>query len=887
MWSRIQFLIRVLLGSERFRRDVDDEIRFHLEARAEDLERQGLTRRAALRRARVEFGSIPHSVEASKESHGLRLFSELGQDLRHSARLFRRSPGFAVVAIVTLALGIGSSIAVFSVLNAILLRPFEAPGAGRIVVFGTAREGQGPTGMAGGSPTRFNAWRELDDVIEDVSAYRRTKLSLTGLDSPRQIEAAQVSEAYFRLFGVQAIRGRMFGAKEDQHNAGGFAVVSEPFWRTVLSADPSAVGVTLNLGGLPHKVIGIAARVVDPGSPQPDVWIPFQIDPASRDQSHFFRVAGRIKSGVSRAQVETRLGQASDEFAAKYPKIGARLGGSRFVVRPITEVFDPGLKDSLFVLLGAVSLVMLIACANVAGLLLARGVVRQREFALRSGLGAGRSRLVRQLLTESAALWVSGGVLGLAAGVVGSRVVAALSPFDIPRLGANGSAINADWRVVTFAVFVSLATAVVFGLYPALRSSRFDLSSTIGVSKRLEKSGSGRGGARSAFVVAQIALAMTLVVACGLLIRTFAAMRSADPGFAVENVLTIQAPLDDERYRTTSGLASVVRESVGRIESIPGVVSVAAGCCLPTGGVANGSFSIVGQAAESTRPRANMPTVSANYFSTVGIPLIQGRTITDADDERSRKVAVVNSSLANQHWSAGRALGTQLAIGPEDSPDVFEVVGVVGDVRYREDGKTAPTIYLPLTQMPDGATKYYVRQPTSWILRTQGPPYSVASAAKDEIQESTGLPAVSIRSMENVLTESTARSDFSVGLMLVFGALALVLAAVGVFGVVNYHVQRRRSELGVRLALGAEKGQVRRLVLLQSARLSATGVTLGFAMSFACADLLSSLLVGVDPHDSVVFLCSAIVLVVIAAFASWVPAVRASALDPAVALRHD
>ena len=795
-----------------------------------------------------------------------------------------RRPGFAIVAIATLALGIGAATAVFSVLSAVLLRPVIAPDSDRIVVFGTARANLPPTGMTGGAPARFSAWRQLGDVFEDISAYRHTPMNLTGLDSPEQVQVAQVSEAYFRLFGHSVARGRVFTPSEDLPNAGGFAIVSDAFWRRAFGG-ADAIGSTVFLGGLPHQVIGVMAPDARPRRRQPDVWIPFQIDPASSDQGHFFTVAGRVKPGVSQAEIETRLEQSSAAFAKTYPNIGARLGGSRFVVRPIGRVFDQNLRQSLLLLLGAVVLVLLIACANVANLLLARGVERQREIALRAGLGAGRGRLVRQLLTEIALLWTAGAALGVGCGLAASRALVAHSPVDI---GSRAAAFSLDWRVLAFALLISAGTAAVFGFFPALRASSANIHSLIQAGGGHVGAGSKQSRARSLLVVGQVALAMALVVGSGLLIRTFLAMRSVDSGFDARNVLTVQVLLDDERFATTDGLAAVVRESIRELTAIPGVESASAGCCLPIGGVANGSFTIDGRdQSGASRPRANMPTVSAGYFEVSRIPLLEGRPIVASDDRNGPRVAVVNQTLARQHWPAGDALGAHLAIGPEGSPDRYEIVGVAGDVRYRENGEASPTIYLPLAQMPDGATGYYVRQPTTWMIRTHGSPHGVASTAKQALEKSTGLPAISIRSMEEVVASSTARSDFNVALMLAFGGVALALSAVGVFALMTHNVQRRRREVGVRLALGADRAQVRNLVLLHGARLVLFGMGLGLLASLGLSRLLSGLLFGVEAHDPVVFVASAAVLMAVALVAAWLPAMRASWLDPVAALRQE
>jgi len=812
------------------------------------------------------------------------LLDGLGQDLRFAVRSLLKSPAFSAVVIATLALGIGVNTAVFSVVNTVLLKPVRAPDADRIVVFGTAREGQGP---AGGAPTRFNAWRELGDLFEDIAAYRYSAMNLTGIDAPRQVRVGQVSSDYFSLFGITIARGRSFTAEEDLPNAGGFAVISDNLWKQTFSSDPQMLGQAIFIGGDPYVVIGVAAPAMT-AEPRADVWIAMQIDPATQNQAHYFSVAGKTRLGVTDGVIKARLELASNEFARTYPEVGARLGGTRFVVRPIQEAAAGGRGPTLFLLSGAVGLVLLIACANVANLLLIRASVKKREIAVRAGLGAGRARLVRQLFSESSLLWIVGGVSGFYLGQVGIRALMSMNPTVVPRIGTEGSGLAPDWRVFSFAAAATILTAILFGLIPAVWASRADLSTIIKGGGRGGGSSRGETRSRSALVVAEIAMALTLVIGSGLLIRSFIEMRAVELGYDSRNGLVMDVTLTGERYSKTAAVYELFRNSADRIEAVPGVESATATCCAPGRGGPNSSYQVTGQPlGDAPYPRATMPSVLPGYFDLMNIPLQRGRDFTASDRQGSPAVVIVNDALARKHWPNGDAIGQRLEIGSGSSPDVFQVVGVVGNVRGRAFNAPAPLIYVPVGQQSDGATSYYVRYPQSWIIRTRGAPESVAESVKKELELATGLPVFGIRTIERALDDSTARQDFNMTLMVIFGGSALLLASIGIYGLMAYSVQQRRTEIGVRMAVGANRGDVWRGVLGHGLRLTALGIAIGAAGAFYLAELLAGFLFGVETHDPVVFVAAPLVLAAVALMAVAFPAFRASRVDPLSALRHD
>ncbi len=802
-------------------------------------------------------------------------------DLKYSLRGFRRNPGFTVTALAALTLGIGTNTAIFSVVDRVLLKPVAAPDPDKIVVLGSTR----PNGLPiGGSPTRFNLWREQTALFEDISAYRFASMNLTGVDAPEQIQIGQVSAGYFRLFGLPIAQGRAFTAEEDRPNAGRFAVLGDAFWKRAFGGAP-ILGKSVSLNGSPYTVVGIMAANVETESPQPvDVWIPFQIDPATSDQSHYFSVAARIRPGVTQGTIKAQLQLAADEFRRRWPGVSTTLPGATFIAEPIQDVLDRNIKPSLLILVVAVSFVLLIACANVANLLLVRAAGRKREIGIRVAIGATRARLIRQLLSESIALSLAGGVLGLILGVTGIRALLALNPGDIPRIGH--SAVTADFRVIGFTLLISLATGLLFGLIPALQASRVEMTSVPRKTK-----------VRSVLVVSEVSLALVLLICSGLLIRSFVSMRSVDPGFDTHNVLTVQMSLNGERYQKTAGLARLADASLERIRALPGVESAASGCCLPIGPVPNAPFVIAGLPLTGNfHARANMPIVSPEYFDVFKIPILRGRKFTDRDVAGAPAVVIINQAMARQFWPNGDAVGAQLSLGSKSaaessaaSPQLLQIVGVAGDVRERTDRSTDPqgnTIYIPIPQNSDAFTAYIVRMPAIWMIRTRVEPHSLAPAVKNElVQASGGLPAVNIRSMDEVMSASTARQDFEMVLMLIFGASALLLAAIGIYGLTAFSVEQRTREIGIRIALGAASNNVRNMVIAQGMLLVLTGAAVGIAASLGLTRFLASFLYGVAALDAPVFIAVPILLAAVALGAMWLPARRASRVDPIQALR--
>jgi putative ABC transport system permease protein len=814
------------------------------------------------------------------------------QDLKHALRMFGQHRAFTAAAVAALALGIGANTAIFSVVNAVLLKPVPFPDPGRVVLFmNTSPQGSGPAA----SPAKFAHWSEQTTVVQDAAAFRNNVVNYTGGQFPEQLRAGQVSADYFRLFGAPILQGRTFTSDEDRPGGERVTVLSYGLWTRRFGSDPSIIGQTLSLSGDPHVVIGIIGPQFDIAEfgPAPELWVPFQLDPNSNDQGHFFQAAGRLAPGVSLEQAQARLQLSAEEYRAKFPN--ALQPDQAFSVEPIQEVFVRNARPTLLVLSGAVAFVLLIACANVANLLLVRATARKREIALRAAIGAGRWRIIRQLLTESVTLSVAGGVIGLAVGILGIRALLSINTAGLPRIGESGALVGMDWRVVTFTAVLSVSTGILFGLLPALQSSRADLNSTL-------KDSTGRSGAtfrhnkaRSTLVIVEVALALLLLVGSALLIRTLVALRSVEPGFDVRNVLTMRMSLTGPQFLTSEGVERLQREGIERLEALPGVERAAATCCVPLEGGYGLPFRIVG------RPLQEGPfhggggwlTISPNYFDVFRIRIIRGRGFTERDNAGAPAVVLINEAMARQFWPDGDPLNDRLMIGAGVMKELAEererqIIGIVGNVR---DGglnnDPQPRMYVPQAQVPDALNALNVRiTPVAWVVRTRGEPYALSAPIQEQLRQVSGLPVSDVRSMEDIVSRSISRQRFNVLLMTVFGGAALLLAAIGIYGLMAYSVEQRTQEIGIRMALGAEGHQVRRMVVLQGMRLAAIGLALGLAAALGLAQLMTSFLFGVPPRDPTVFVAMPLLLAVVSFFAVWLPARRASTVNPLAALRY-
>ena len=815
------------------------------------------------------------------------------KDVKHSIRMFLKNPSFTLTAIAALTLGIGANTAIFSIVNAVLLKPVPFPDPDRLVMMMNTN----PNGSYGaGSPAKFQHWRSQTAVLQDVAAYRTGLVNFTGGDTPEQLRSAQVSEAYFRCFGAPIVRGRTFSAEEDAPKGPKVTLISYNLWQRRFGLNPQTVGRTISLSGDSYVIVGIVGPDFDVRQfgPPPDVWVPFQLDPNTTDQGHYFEAAGRLKPGVPLAQAQARMQLSAQEFRTKFPTALDKKDG--FTVIPMRDALVKDVRTSLLVLEGAVGLVLLIACANVANLLLVRATGRKREIAIRTAIGAGRGRIVRQLLTESVLLSLAGGICGLGLGYLGIRALMSVNTAGLPRVGEAGSLIGMDWRVLAFTLAVSVTTGVVFGLIPALQGSRTELNTALKDSSSRSGTGFRQNKTRSILVMMEMSLAVVLLVGSALLIRTSIALGSVDPGYDTKNVITMRMSLTGAKYLKAMGVEQTLRDGLERIRAIPGVLDATATCCVPLQGGYGLPFRIVG------RPLQDGPfhggggwiTTSPGFFEVYKIPVKRGRSITQRDDNKAPAVVVINEAMAKKFWKDSDPLNDRLVIGRgvmqefKDEPE-RQIIGIVGDVR---DGSLnddpGPRMYIPQAQVPDAANALNVRiTPMAWVIRTQSAPETLVPAIREQLRQSTGLPVSEVQSMDDVVNLSMARERFNMLLMSVFGCSALLLAAIGIYGLMAYSVEQRTQEIGIRLALGAGAGQVRGMVVAQGMQLAIVGAIIGVVSAFALTRFLESFLFRVKGHDPLVFIAVPVVLSMIAFLAVWFPARRAARIEPVEALRYE
>ena len=813
---------------------------------------------------------------------------DLWNDVKHALHLFIKSPGFTIAAISALALGIGANTAIFTVVNAVLLKPLGYPDSDRIMqILLTGPGGSGP----GASIPKFQEWQRQTSIFKDVAAYdfAGPGFNITG-DRPELIHGIHVSEGYFRVFGAPVILGRTFTQQEDSQNGGHVVVLSYGLWQRRFGGNPKVIGQALSLGGEPYTIIGVLGRDFA-SDPEAEIWIPFQFEPNSINQGHFFLGAAMLKPGVTVAQANAQMKLAYAEFRRRFPDADPKGG---FAVQPLRDSIVQDARTSLLVLLGAVGLVLLIACANVANLLLVRATGRKREFAIRAAMGASRARVIRQLLTESVLLAVIGGVLGLALGFLGVRWLLAISPAGLPRLGEDGTAVGVDWRVLGFTLLVSCGTGILFGLFPAFSVSRTDLNSTLKESSNRAGTGFRQGKTRSLLVVTEVALAMVLLVGAALLIRTFVALRGVNAGFDAHNVLTMEMSMNGDRFSKTAAIAQLSRDGRQRLNGIPGVESSAFTCCLPVEGQFGLPFAVAGRPVDPSKgqPGAGWMQASPDYYKTFKIPVIRGREFTDADTASSPGVVIINEALEKQYFKNENPIGQQISIGKGMGPPFEEparqIVGVVGNTHDRGlDQDTPPLMIVPDSQVLDAMTALNAKiVPLRWAVRTHGDPKVLSAAIAEQLrQASGGFPVSHIRTMEEIVSRTTSRQSFNMMLLTIFGAIALVLAAIGIYGLIAYSVQQRTQEIGIRMALGADRGVIRKMVVWDGMRLTLIGMVVGIGASFGLTRLIASFLFGVKTWDPTAFIAVPVVLASVALLAVWLPAMRAARVEPMMALR--
>ncbi|MDQ3743024.1 MAG: ABC transporter permease [Acidobacteriota bacterium] len=802
----------------------------------------------------------------------------IAQDLRFSFRTLRKNPGFTLAAALALAIGIGANTAIFSVVNAVLLRPLPYPESGRL-----ARVWEKRPRLAKGrvSFADYNDWKAQNHVFEAIAAYQVGDYNLTGGDEPEQVHGAAVSADLFSVLRAEREAGRTFMAEEERQKSNPVLILSHGLWARRFGANPSLLGQTVNLDNKTYSVVGIMPEDFSFPARQTELWVPLAINPNSPIAGrgmHILEVVARLKPGVSLAQARAEMDTIAGRLERQYPEENTGHGVS---VLSLQDDVTGNFRTGLLIIFSVVGFVLLIACTNVANLLLARAATRRKEIALRTALGATRVRIVRQLLTESLLLSVTGGALGLLIGYWCVELVVLLSAGNVPRIEES----NVDLRVLLFTLLTSLVTGIVFGLAPALQISRTDLNETL-------KEG-GAGGAtntsgkrlRGALVVAEVALSLVLLIGAGLTLKSFARVQSVAPGFSAENVLTAKINLPNSKYRG-SQRAAFAEQVLERIRANPQVIAAGAVTHLPLAG--NGpTFNFDVDGRPPARPgeefKAQMRCATPDYFRALGVPVLEGRPFSSRDSADAPNVVIINDMMAQRYWPDESPVGKRISLDKDDAgrPVWREIIGVVRGVRH--DGlefEPEPQMYTPLSQfsMPF----------LTFAIHTKGQPLNLVGDLRREVLAADkNQPVSDVRTMEQIVSESIAPRQFNMLLLGLFAGIAVLLAAIGIYGVISYSVTQRTRELAIRVALGASPGDVMRLVVRQGLALTGVGLVIGTGLALVVGRLLQSQLLGASDADPLTFVGIPLLLTAVALLACYLPARRAAKVDPMIALRYE
>jgi putative ABC transport system permease protein len=808
----------------------------------------------------------------------------LFKDIRYSLRNLSKQPGFTGIAVITLALGIGANSAIFSVVNAIVLRPLPYRDSDRLVVIWGSLHKTGLEEIEISAP-EFKDFTDQCKAFQEIAAYDTEGFNLTGVDRPERLSGASISASLFSTLGQDALHGRTFLAEEDQFEHVPVVILSHALWQRRFGTDPAIINKTINLDGRPTTVVGVMPAGFHFPDKDTELWTPLALSPdlftENNRGSHFLNVIARLRPNVTlpqaQADIDTVTARASVEHRNVYP---SSFGAT---VRSLHEDAVGNLRKAMFVLLAAVGLVLLVACANVAHLQLANATARYKEIAIRSALGANRARVVRQFLTESLLLSMFGGAAGLLLAVWGVRVLVALIPKDMPRV----EEIRLDDRVVLFTLGVSLLTGIVFGLAPALQAAKTDLNEALKESGR-NTEGSRRLRLRSLLVISEFALALLLLIGAGLMLKSFRRLQEVQPGFEPANLLTMRFALAQAKYPNFQRSKAFFDQLLERLKARPEVKSVGAVNLLPFGGSGGDrTFLIEDQpvAPGAPHPDEQIRFVSAGYFRTMSIPLLKGRDFNERDLPDTPQVAIVNQALARKYWPNAEAVGKRISFSTQN-PKWYEIVGIVGNVKHRGlDIEDKPEFYIPFLQPLFADANV---QPMYVAIRTSVEPSSLAAVVRNEVATiDPDQPVSNVLTMDQRIADSVAPRRFNMFLLGLFAALALLLAAIGIYGIMAFSVAQRTHEIGVRMALGARAGDVLRLVVTNGFKLALIGIAVGLGAAFALTRLMQTLLFDVSPTDPLTFVIDSLLLATVALLACYIPARRATKVDPLVALRYE
>jgi putative ABC transport system permease protein len=814
------------------------------------------------------------------ESRRLNLLADLLQDLRYAARMLKKNPGFTAVAVIALALGIGANTAIFSVVNTVLLRPLPYKDPEQLVM---VWEDASKHGYPQDTPAAANYvdWRDQNSVFSGMAAIADANFNLTNAGDPERLKGRRVSTNLFPLLGVDAQLGRVFSSAEDQPGSQHVALLSYRLWQRRFGDDPNIVGKTLTLNDEPYTVVGVMPARFQFPEKDDELWVPIALtaQEAANRNRHYLEVVARLKPGVTLQQAQSEMTTIGARLQQQYPASNTDLG---VAVTSLHEHLVGDIKPALLILLGAVGLVLLIACANVANLLLARAAIRQKEIALRVALGARRWRLLRQFLTESVLLATLGGIFGLVIAYVGLSLLSSFIPESI----SQARDVSLDLKVLGFTFGVSILTGLIFGLAPAIQAVRMNQSETLKEGGRDSVTGRSGKRLRGLLVTAEVAVSLVLLIAAGLLINSFLRLRNIDPGFRVDHLLTMKIELPEPKYEPMERRTAFYNNLIERVQSLAGVRSAAVTTNLPLYRQGNSvGVQLEGKPAPPPGKELIVVTriVSPGYFETMSIPLLAGRALSDHDTEKSPSVAVISETMAHRYWPGEDAIGKRFSVGRVTSDaDWIQVVGVVKDVRQFElTREPRPQMYLAYGQ----ADFFW---PEDLVVKTDVDPASMAATVRKAVWDvDKDQPVSNIRTMDDILADSIARQRFSMLLLGVFAGVALLLAAVGIYGVMSYSVAQRTHEIGIRMALGAQTSAVLKLAVGYGLKLVIIGVLIGLVAAFALTRLMSTLLFGVTATDPATFALISLLLISVAAIASYIPARRATKVDPLIALRYE
>jgi len=866
--------------------DIDREMRSHLELQVEANIRAGMSPAEARDRAQRSFGNVNRAVDAAYDVKGGGLLETLTQDVRYGVRMLAKHKAFTSIAVLTLALGIGANTAIFSVVNELLLRPLPYRDADRIVMLWEVT----PAGRHQNSTSRgnFRQWRQQSTSYQQIAAFSDQRFNLTGAGEPEELSVQMATPELFKVLGVDPLIGRTFLPDDAEAGKPAVAVLSYGLWQRHFGGQASVVGQPITLNDEKYTVIGVMPRNFQfhiqqrSGTGRPaELWtiLPMPTGPGANEVGRFLSTVARLKDGVTVDHAAAELRTIHARLSDETPEFNKNFTAE---VLPLREQFFGNVRRPLWLMLGAVGFVLLIACANVANLLLSLATSREKEIAVRAALGARRMRIVRQLLTESLLLALLGSVLGLAFAWLGIKALMMISPKDLVSLQTVGLNVT----VLLWTLGVSVLTGIIFGLAPALHVSRLNLNDSLkegGKSESGQASGSRR--LRSALVISEIALAVVLLASAGLLIKSFLRLQQVDRGFDTDNVLTMVVPVSAARYREDAQFVNFFVQVLDRVRHLPAVRSAGIVNYLPLyGGMGSSTgFKILGrpEPPPGQGPTCDVRVADSGYFQTMGIPLLRGRNFSDSEQREPRHVILINEALARAYFAEEDPLGQRLDVMMFDTPQPAEIIGVVGNVRYDSlIDASPPAVYFPHSDL----TYSFM----TLVIRTDGEPSAIAPAVQREIHSlDPNQPVSNVRTMNQVMSEWVARSRFNTLLLGLFAGLATLLSAVGIFGVMNYSVALRTREIGLRLAVGAQPRQVLLLILKQGFWLTIVGVVLGLAAAFALTRLLSGLLFGVAAVDVTTFATISLLLVVVSLFACYLPARRAMRIDPLRALRYE